>query len=299
MTAESPSARADEKERSVLVGVVTGSVGLPFGITGAVLANSVALLADVLRAATELMAAFLSWLTLRAVRRARPEAFNYGLGKLQSMASVMVGTALFIAFLVALGGAAARFRAPEPVASPQLGVALAFMGAIGSAWLWRRNRAIARRSPSPVMEAQWRLYRSKTVANLVVVVTVTLAFAFKGRVWAAYLDSAGALVIAGFLVYSAWAVASSSVHDLLDRALEESRQLLIVRVLAQHFDAYEHVSEVHSRRAGARIYIEIFLGFDANRTLGDVQRAIDAMRADLEALIAGSSVLIVPAAVRP
>jgi cation diffusion facilitator family transporter len=296
--APSDTRASDEKERSVLIGILTCSAALPVGIVGVVLGNSVALLADLLRATAELVAMVLSWLTLRAVRRTRHDVFNYGLGKLESAASVMVGAALMVAFVVVLGGSLARFLAPAPIGNAWLGLAVTVAGMGGSVWLWRRNYAIARRSPSPVMDAQWRLYRSKAVANLIVSVSVGVALGFKGQAWAAYVDPAGSLAIAGFLLYSAWTVASSSVHDLLDRALEESRQLLIVRVLAKHFDVYEHVREIRSRRSGARIYIEIFLGFDADRTLGEVQRAIDAMRTDLEALIAGSSVVIVPAAAR-
>ncbi|MBM3218046.1 MAG: hypothetical protein FJZ38_05075 [Candidatus Rokubacteria bacterium] len=56
----------------------------------------------------------------------------------------------------------------------QLPVSLvaAVVGTAGSVWLWRRNHAIALRAASPVMDAQWRLYRSKTVTNGTVAVSV-------------------------------------------------------------------------------------------------------------------------------
>jgi cation diffusion facilitator family transporter len=287
-----------ERERSVMIGMVTGGVQLPVSLVAALLGNSIVLVADLLRATAELLTIVLSWFALRAVRRASRDRFNYGLGKVESAASVVVGGALLVSFTVVLGAALARLVAPAPIGDAMLGLVAALVGTAGSIWLWRRNYAIACRAASPVMDAQWRLYRSKTVTNGTVALSVGVALAFKDHAWAAYADPLGSLVIAGYLLYSAWAVASSSMHDLLDRALEESRQLLILRVLARHFEAYDDVGEIRSRRSGGRIYVEIVLGFDPERSLGDVQGVVDRMRADLEAILPDSTVVIVPTATR-
>ena len=288
-----------ERERAVMIGIVTSGAQLPVGIVAAVLGGSIALVADLLRASAELLAMVLSWLALRAVRRAPRDVFNYGLDKLESAASVVVGGALLVSFVVVLVGAIARLVAPTPIGNASLGLVAAVVGTAGSVWLWRRNYVIARRAASPVMEAHWRLYRSKTVTNGTVAVSVGIALAFKDHAWAAYADPLGSLVIAGYLLYSSWAVTTSSVQDLLDRTLEESRQLLIMRVLARHFEAYDDVGYIRSRRSGGRLYVEIVLGFDPARSLGDVQGVVDRMRGDLELQLPGSTVVIVPTATRP
>ena len=67
---------------------------------------------------------------------------------------------------------------------------------------------------------------------------------------------------------------STSCYDLLDGTLEEGDQLKITRELVTHFDRYDMLYGVRSRRSGNRIFIDIFLGFDPDKRVGDVERDI-------------------------
>ena len=86
----------------------------------------------------------------------------------------------------------------------------------------------------------------------------------------------------------------TSVPDLLDRTLDEELQLVVVRELAEHFDKYEQLHGVRSRRSGGNIYIEIFLEFDGTMQMCDVQDEINRMKKDLETKLPRSSVNIIP-----
>ncbi len=101
-------------------------------------------------------------------------------------------------------------------------------------------------------------------------------------------------LIVGFLIFSAYGVVSTSLGDLLDRTLDESLQLIIVRALARHFDEYAGFHGLRSRRSGRDVYIEIFLEFDGTRPMSDVQRSIDAMASTIEQDIPGSHAVICP-----
>ena len=108
-----------------------------------------------------------------------------------------------------------------------------------------------------------------------------------------YLDPASSLVIAGVMVHSAWGILSDSVRDLLDVALDEGVQLQVLRCrLATHFEDYR-IHGVRSRRAGSAMFIEVFLEFNPDRRMADVQSVIDDMRDAMRA-IPGSFVSIVP-----
>jgi len=84
------------------------------------------------------------------------------------------------------------------------------------------------------------------------------------------------------------------MYDLLDRALEESLQLVILRALASHFHEYEALHGIRSRRTGSNTYIEIFLEFEDERKMSEVQQVIDSIKTDLEQKIQGSHVVIAP-----
>jgi divalent metal cation (Fe/Co/Zn/Cd) transporter len=144
------------------------------------------------------------------------------------------------------------------------------------------------------MEAQWRFFRSKSVCDYCVLASLTGTLLFHRYGWSTYIDTFFSFVLSGFLVWSAYVITSDSVHDLLDRAVDESLQLEITRLLALHFDSYDGFHGVRTRRSGAQIYIEVYLEFDGQKIMADVQRAIDRLTADLEAQIPSSHVSICP-----
>jgi len=51
---------------------------------------------------------------------------------------------------------------------------------------------------------------------------------------------------------------------------------------------------VRSRYSGQNVFIEIFLGFDAQRPLAEVQKITDTIKRNLEADIPHAEVLVIP-----
>jgi divalent metal cation (Fe/Co/Zn/Cd) transporter len=116
--------------------------------------------------------------------------------------------------------------------------------------------------------------------------------ALSGHGWSEYIDPAASMVIALSILSATLGIFSSSLYDLLDRTLEEERQIVILAELARHFNDYEELHGIRSRRSGAQVYVEIFLEFDPEKRIGEVQRVIDTLRRDIEAQLQGSSVTI-------
>jgi divalent metal cation (Fe/Co/Zn/Cd) transporter len=146
------------------------------------------------------------------------------------------------------------------------------------------------------LESQWRLYRAKTAANISVLTSLLLSSVFRGQHWAAYIDPAGAIIISGFLLLSAYRVITDSIYDLLDRTLDESLQLVILAELAAYYQEYVALHGIRSRHSGSNVYIEIFMEFESDQRMSEVQEVINRMRASLEQKIKGSQVVIAPAA---
>lgn len=74
----------------------------------------------------------------------------------------------------------------------------------------------------------------------------------------------------------------------------ESLQVDILRELSAHFDEYADFHAIRLRRDTDKLYIEIFLEFDGERKMSQVQQSINKIKSNLEAKITGSEVLIIP-----
>lgn len=285
-----------EKQSSIFVSFLLGLIGLLMGVTVMVLSNSVTVFSDLLRNISLFVAVLVSWLAVRRVAKGVTPNYNYGYGKLESLSSLVVATMMVISIVIIVYAVIERFQHPASLGGVGVGIGVVFSGIAGivNAWMWRRNRQIAKRQSSPIVESLWRLYRMKTVSTLCVFLTLGLSLVFRGYSWAVYIDPVGSIAVLGFLVFSVYGVISMSVYDLLDGTLDESLQLVILRELATRFEEYVAIHGVRSRRSGGDVYIQILLEFDGDRKMAEVQKAIDEMKFALEKKIPGSQVLIAP-----
>ena len=287
---------SQQKERSILLGVILGLFGLVTGLFAALSANSTAILSEVLKNAGLTIAVLLSWLSLRKVRVGKTEGYNYGYGKLENFSGLIVAVVMIVSFFLILYHTVERFQTRiemHPV-GVDIGLVFSVIALICSIAMWNHDYHLAKKEHSPVMESLWRLYRSKTITTGVVILSLLLSVVFRNHGWSLYIDPVGSIIVSMFLAYSIYSVSSQSMYDLLDRALEESLQLVILRELASHFNEYEALHGIRSRRTGGNVYIEIFLEFEDERKMSEVQQIIDSIKTDLEQKIQGSHVVIAP-----
>jgi cation diffusion facilitator family transporter len=282
------------KERYVFLAFLVGVVNFSLKLASTIIGNSATQFTDLLRNAGDTFACLLTWLTVRRIRAGKLLRYDYGFGKLENAASLLVAGMMFITLIVSLYTAFDRFHHPVVVHRVEFGFFVAVYAVAISAFIWRRTYMRTKLDGSPVLESQWHLFRAKTMANFCVVLSLGLSMQLKNHPWALYIDPIASLILAGFLVYSIYSIASVNVSDLLDRALDESLQLVIMRELAAYFEDYVAFHGLRSRRAAKHIYIDIFLEFDGSRSMGEVQKVIDSMRRSLEQKIPGSHVVIAP-----
>jgi ferrous-iron efflux pump FieF len=298
----SPSRSSYEaKQRSILSGLVFGVFGLASAVVVFVLANSLTVFSDLLRNVGVVFAIFFSWMTVKKVDKGKNQVYNYGYGKMENLSSLVVAGVMIVSILIILYQLIDRFQHPVALHAIGMGVGIVFSGlaALFNAWLWWQSYKTAKSTSSAVMESLWRLYQVKTISTVCVLASLGLSLIFRNYSWAVYIDPAGSVVLLGVLIFSTYGVISSSVYDLLDRSLSDSMQLIVLRSLAGHFDSYEAIHGVNSRRSGNVIYVELFLEFDPQWKMVEVQKNIDAIKTELESQISGSQVTIVPASKPP
>jgi len=285
------------KQRTVLISLVIDFVLWIPDIIAAVLSGSIVLFADAVKCANEIIATFFAYLTIRKMAKGGAGAYDYGMGKLETITSVVTGGVMFVSLAIVFIIALYRVAVPAELVHDgvYLGIVLMVMGVSMNSWLWMKNYRFNQREPSPIMDSQWRLFRAKAFADFSVLAALIASMELSAYSWSLYIDPLASFVIAGFLLFSGYRVITSSLPDLLDKTLDEGLQMVIVRHLAVFFDDYTALHGVRSRRSGSNVYIEIFLEFDGGKKMCEVQEIINRIKSSLEAHIPKSSVSIVPA----
>jgi cation diffusion facilitator family transporter len=293
---EDPTQSLVTKQRTVLLSLVIDFILWIPDVIAAILSMSIVLFADAVKCANEILATFFAYITIRKMAKGGAGAYDYGMGKFETVASVITGGVMFVSLALVFFVALYRIAVPESLVREgvYLGVFLMIVGVSMNTFLWRKNYRLNQKEPSPIMDSQWRLFRTKAISDLSVLCSLLASLAFSQYSWSLYIDPLASFIIAGFLLSSGYRVITSSLPDLLDRTLDEELQMVIVRHLAQFFNDYEALHGVRSRRSGSNVYIEIFLEFNGGERMCEVQKTIDRIKASLEAHIPKSTVSIVP-----
>jgi len=284
------------RQRTVLVSLIIDFVLWLPDICAAILSGSIVLFADAIKCANEILATFFAYLTLRKMAKGGRGAYDYGLGKFETITSIITGAVMFVSLALVFFVAVYRMIYPEELVlgGAYLGIVLMTIGVCMNTYLWLKNYRLCQCDPSPIMESQWRLFRTKAFSDFSVLASLIATLAFAHYAWSLYIDPLASFIIAGFLLTSGYRVITSSLPDLLDKTLDEELQMVIVRHLAAFFDDYTALHGVRSRRSGTNVYIEIFLEFDGNKKMSEVQGSINRIQASLEKQIPKSCVSIIP-----
>jgi len=285
-----------QKQRTVLASLIIDFILWIPDIVAAVLSGSIVLFADAVKCANEIIATFFAYITIRKMAKGGAGTYDYGMGKMETTTSVITGGVMFVSLLLVFFVAIYRIAVPAELVheGALLGVFLMIIGVSMNTWLWQKNYRLNKKEPSPIMDSQWRLFRTKAFSDFSVLVSLIASFALSHYAWSLYIDPLASFVIAGFLLSSGYRVISSSLPDLLDKTLDEELQLVIVRELAVFFNDYTALHNVRSRRSGSNMYIELHLEFDGEKRMCEVQETVNRIKSSLEASIPKSSVSVVP-----
>ncbi len=287
----------ERTERTAFIGVITCALGLLLIIISVIFSNSLVQMADLFNSFLEFISISLSWLTLRALRKDNRAVFNYGLGKIENISSLFIGAFMLVSILIMafLIGYRLLHLVRIHGFGVWLGIACTLIFGTLNAILWMKSLRHKRAEPSPIVDAQCRLFAVKTVGNTCMFFTFVLSLSLDYH-WALYLDPLSSCITVGFMSQSAWKLIRHSIHDLLDRSLDEPLQALINKQLVRFFDEYTSLDSVRSRYSGQNVFIEIFLGFNSQRPLAEVQKITDTIKRNLEADIPHAEVLVIPRA---
>ncbi len=285
-----------EKERTLFYGFIWSAIFLFPKTIAVILSNSVVLLADLLKSISKCIASLASWLSIRRVAKGKDFSYNFGYGKLENLTSLVLAGVLIISLLVIGYEVYHRFLHPEHINDFGVWFGLLIVSAkfVIDVYFWHHDRHLAKIDNSPIMVSHWKFYRADAIANGVVILSLIISVVFKNISGIRYVDPIGSIIIAGFLLSSAYGIVSKSLYDLLDGTLEESLQLVILRELAAFFDDYKEFHGIRSRRSGSHLFIDIFLEFDTEKKMGEIYQTIEKIRIRIEKSIPGSNVTITP-----
>jgi cation diffusion facilitator family transporter len=272
--------RAAEKRR-----VAAASVGAALLLTGTKLlvgwlTGSLGILSEAVHSGLDLLAAVITWVSVRVSDRPPDRDHPYGHGKIDNL-SALIETALL---LLACGWIVVE--AIERLFVRQVAIEVTFwsFAVIAFAILvdLGRSRAlsrVARRTGSAALEADALHFSSDVASSLVVIVGLALT-----RLGLPQADAVGAVGVSAIIVGVSVRLGRRSIDALLDRVPED--HLAKARAAARQIAGVRDVAAVRVRHVGTKHFVDLTVVLDPDTPLAGAhavtERVETAIRAELD-----------------
>jgi divalent metal cation (Fe/Co/Zn/Cd) transporter len=287
------------KEQSILFAISMDTAMFILVVTAAVIGGSLTMLAEALRGSLGYLLECFTFLVLRRIHRGVLVDMEYGSGKLEQVANVMIGASMLIA-AGWIGIGVLKIASGQRSIGTPAGLTFAAMVGMLNLYVnvlaWDAVRRAAAANDSLIMSAQLTLRWVKMIASVVVIISLTVAAVSTDEAIVAFADAVGSLFVATYLVIESIAVLRSALPDLLDRSAGERVRETVTRSLTARSADYARINGFRSRRSGRVTFIEIALAFDVALTIAEVNRRIETLKATISEELGEAEISVIATA---
>ena len=260
--------RTKEIYKVTLIGSAVNVLLLVLKFVAGVLGHSAAMIADAVHSLSDFLTDIVVLIFVKISGKPKDKSHEYGHGKFETLALTIIGLVLvFVALGIISNGVSQidDFFEGQELEAPGM---LALWAAVASILLkeavYRYSIIKARRLQSQAMEANAWHHRSDALSSIGTLVGIGGAILL-GQKWV-ILDPIASVVVGVFIGKVAFELLKNGVGDLTDKALPESVEQEILKMVSE----VENVGNPHNlktRRIGNHYAIELHIKMDGNITL--------------------------------
>lgn len=260
--------RSREIYKVTLVGSVVNVALLLFKFVAGIVGHSAAMIADAIHSLSDFLTDVVVLVFIRISDKPRDKTHDYGHGKYETLAMMMIGVALLVVAVGILYGGASKIHQWLDGAQLEAPGMLALWAALLSILLkeavYRYSMVKARALNSQAVEANAWHHRSDALSSLGTAVGIGGAIFF-GQRWTV-LDPLASCVVGVLIVKVAVGLLRNALGDLLEHSLPDAVEEEILQLVASLSGVVEP-HNLRTRRIGNHYAIELHIRMRGDITL--------------------------------
>jgi cation diffusion facilitator family transporter len=262
----------------VVVGATTGSLGI---------------LSEAAHSGLDLVAAMVTYFSVRVSDKPADAEHQYGHGKIESF-SAFVETGLLLltcVWIVYEAGKRLFFHSVE--IEPSIWAFLVMgISIVVDSWRSRKLRHIAEKYDSQALQADALHFSTDIWSSSVVILGLALVMAGRHYAlpWLAKADPIAALVVACIVVYVSSRLALQTVDTLLDAAPAGVRSRIIETVY--RVNGVLEVERVRIRRSGSKYFVDVGIAMSRNVTFQKSEQVANDVSSRIRQLLPDADVVV-------
>jgi len=276
-----------EKRRVAFLSVIAAIFITGFKLIIGILTGSLGILSEALHSALDMVAAVITYFSVKVSDKPADREHNYGHGKIENLSALVETILLLVTCVWIIYEAVHRLATGKT----QIEVSVwSYVVVICSIIIdFSRSRAlsrVAKKYNSQALEAD-ALHFSTDIWSSSVVLFGLIAYQFLG--WYA-ADSIAALFVAVIVLYVSYQLGSKAIDVLLDKAPIDTK-----KIVHEILESYPEIKKYHglkARTAGADTFIKFNVHFDPDLSLREVHKLCDKIESKIQSRVERSEVYI-------
>jgi cation diffusion facilitator family transporter len=273
-----PASQTQEKRRAALLSVGSALLLVSLKTFLVVRTGSLGVLSEALHSGLDLVAAVITFLSLRVSDRPADERHPYGHGKFENFSAFVETGLLALTALYIIYEAFDRLFFHSVHIQPGLTAIFVLLGAlIIDITRAKRLSHVAKKYSSEALEADALHFATDVWSTIVVIVGIGLVWAGEkwNMPWLVYADALAGLAVAGVILWVGSRLGKRTLDALLDAVPEGLQEE--IRTAVGKMDGVLAVERVRLRRAGNRYFVDATVGVPRTASLEQVHAWSDAI----------------------
>ena len=265
--------------RVTSIGIIGNVILSLFKFLAGIFGHSSAMVSDAIHSLSDVLATFIAWLGIRLSMQAPDREHPYGHGRLECVASLLLGTILFGTGLMIglsglktiLAGHYEELQAPECIALIAAVVSIATKE--GMFWYTRHYAKVL--NSAAFMADAWH-HRSdalSSIGSLIGIGGAMLGFPI--------LDPLASVAIAVCIIKVAYDILKDAVSKMLDTACSSEYEKKLADFISAQ-DGVDRLDVLHTRMFGNKIYIDAEISVDGDKSLTDAHEIAESVHTQVE-----------------
>ncbi len=272
--------KVQQRKREIYHVTITGFVvNLLLSIlklTAGLLGRSSAMIADAIHSASDFATDAVVMLMVRISSKPQDSNHEYGHGKYETLASIIIGVVLAV---VAVGitskAASIIFEISNGVAIPRpssITMAVATLSIVVKEALYWYTKGVGERVKSPIVVANAWHHRSDALSSVGTLIGIGCAY-FLGEQWR-IADPIAAIMVSIMILKVAWDLCRVGVDELLEKSLPEDVEGEITALISMNPKVLM-THNLRTRRIGSNISIEAIIHVDGSMSVDEAHSLTD------------------------
>ena len=252
-------------------------------LVSAILSRNLLVYVDLLDSSMYLISLVLIVVLSKKLTKDLRYEYNYGVGKIEAIASLLCDGMGCFGLLITLGFSVQSIIRPEQPSDFVIAVVgLKVINVSFDTAFFVKQRKITKIHSSAISNANYAEALSALLFDSVALVSLFVMWLLRNHPIGGYISPVVSIFVAIYLMSGYVKRIRQALTELTDKTLPEEEQMKILSILTRHYDSYSQVHSVNSHKSGDCIRIDMHLSFERNTSFEEILTLKKQMQDELD-----------------